>query len=186
MGSTFYFKEVIMFKVKNWIVLTNAANFISMHSSNRDLVNFIDNSPIQITRIDSDGTIRQLCTEDGREVDFTITRTEQQCFSLKDKDTPYGSFKIIITYIEDGKTIEEEGVTFVSMDHNSIEYKYNRKKLGFIKYKGEVKLNIDDLKQITISTPENERVYHIENGVIVREHIMYDHERKFKRFKLGN
>lgn len=175
-----------MFKLHSWIVLTDEERFISMHNSNRDLVSIIGDNPIKVTRVDSDGNIRAISFEDGHEIDFTITVTEQRFFCLRDKSTTYGSFKIILTYIEDGKTIEEEGVTFVSMDHNSIEYKYNRKKLGFIKYKGEVKLNIDELKQITISTPENERVYHIENGVIVREHIMYDHERKFKHFKLGN
>ncbi|AMM44070.1 hypothetical protein FDG95_gp472 [Pectobacterium phage vB_PcaM_CBB] len=175
-----------MFKVGNWIVLTLEDAFNRCHAQNRDITNIIRDTPIKVLRLDSDGDIREWCTPSGVRHSMTITTREQLFFTLHDSSSEYGSFKIILTYIEDGKTIEEEGVTFVSMDHNSIEYKYNRKKLGFIKYKGEVKLNIDELKQITISTPENERVYHIENGVIVREHIMYDHERKFKRFKLGN
>lgn len=176
-----------MFKLNDWIILENEDEFISKHSSNISMARLIRGIPIKIKRIDSDGNIRLFCTENGQNHDFSITRSEQSCFILhNDNNSSYGSFKVILTYIEDGKTIEEDGVTYVSMNHNSIEYKYNRKKLGFIKYKGEVQLKIDELKQITISTPENERVYHIENGVVVREHIMYDAERTFKRFKLGN
>lgn len=175
-----------MFKVNDWIILDNEELFNKIHGSNRDLSNTIRDIPVKVTRTDSDGDVRSIVTEYDKSIDFTITKHEQRCFRLHEKSTAAGSFKVILTYIEDGKTIEEDGVTFVSMDHNSIEYKFNRKKLGFIKYKGEVKLKIDELKQITISTPDSERVYHIDKGVIVREHIMYDEERKFKRFKLGN
>ncbi len=175
-----------MFKVNDWIILEDKDTFASMHHSNRDILATLHNTRLQVVRIDNDGDIRSVRMESGKQLDFPITTREQQCFRLHSKSTKHGSFKIILTYIEDGKTIEEEGVTFIDIDANTVEYKYNRKKLGFIKYCGEVKLKINELKQITISTPDNERVYHIDKGVIVREHIMYDEERKFKRFKLGD
>lgn len=182
-----------MLKVNDYIKLNNAQHFISLHSSNLTYVEQFGQRPVRIVRMDNDGTIRVVRSdEDDYNYDFTITANEfRRCFSVVSPsenydESGYGKFKIIITYIEDGKTIEEEGVTSIVIDESTVEYKFNRKKLGFIKYCGEVKLEIKDLKQITISSNTNEKVYHIQDGVIVREHIIYDDERKFKSFKLGN
>ena len=181
-----------MFKENDYIKLHNAQNFVSKHSSNLTYVQRYGQRPVRIVSMDNDGVIRIVRHDDDEfSFEFTITRSEQSCFRLvsqsdMDDESEYGKFKIIITYNEDGKTIEEEGVTSISIDSTSVEYKFNRKRLGFIKYMGEVKLEIKDLKQITISSHLNEKVYHIQNGVIVREHIIYDDERKFKTFKIGN
>lgn len=175
-----------MFKLNDWIILEDESAFVRMHHQNAEIAKEIRGIPLKVVKVDAEGDIRQLQSKDGKLFGYGIYRREQrECFRAYEK-MEFGEFKIILTYIEDGKTIEEEGVTSITMTHETVEYKYNRKKLGFIKYKGEVKLKIDELKQITISTPLNERVYHIENGVIIREHIMYDVDRKFKYFKIGD
>ena len=176
-----------MFKVNDWIILVNEERFITMHSNNVDIIKKIRGLPLRIKRISSDGDVQSYVGKNGKEFDFGIFYTELvQCFEIYNENkNKHGNFKIILTYIEEGKTITEEGVNYIDVTSETVEYKYNRKKLGFLKYQGEVKLEITELKQITVSTPECERVFHIENGKIVREHIMYDNTRTFKAFKIG-
>ncbi|AFC21943.1 hypothetical protein GAP32_485 [Cronobacter phage vB_CsaM_GAP32] len=178
-----------MFDVDDWIILVNESAFVEMHNQNGDIARRIRNKKLRIVESTSDGSVRKLVDKNGDYYEVGLYARElSRCFEKTDHpdSTPkFGAFKIIITYVENGETIEEEGVTNIHITDSTVEYKYNRKKLGFLKYSGEVKLEIADLKQITISTPQNERVYHIQNGVIVREHIMYDEERKFTNFKIG-
>lgn len=178
-----------MFGKDDWIILVKESAFVEMHQQNGDIARRIRNKPLMIVDVTSDGSVRKLIDKNGNFYEVGLYARElTRCFEKTEdpNSTPkFGAFKIIITYVEDGKTIEEEGVTSIHITDSTVEYKYNRKKLGFLKYSGEVKLEIAELKQITISTPQNERVYHIQDGVIVREHIMYDEERKFKNFKIG-
>lgn len=174
-----------MFESGDWIILQDEVKFVGMHHANRDIANAIRGIPVRITTMDSDGDIRVMKDANGKEFKMGIHRNEQiHCFRKAEEPNKYGKFKIIITYIEDGKTIEEEGVTYINIEPEAVLYRYNRKRLGFMKYNGEVQLQIKDLKQITISTPDYERVFHIENGIVIREHVMYDNDRKFKGFKV--
>ncbi|AQW89027.1 hypothetical protein pEaSNUABM50_00526 [Erwinia phage pEa_SNUABM_50] len=173
------------FKTGQWIVLKDPDNFSKAHGQNEEIARAINGEAIKITVMDRDGDVRRFVNADGNQFDMGLYRAElERFFEPFDKTEVFGKFKLIITYIENGKTLEEEGVTNIELTHDTVSYKYNRKKMGFLTYKGEVSLKIDELKQITVSTPASERVFHIENGVVIREHIMYDNNRKFKKFSL--
>lgn len=183
-------KDIV--KVGDAIRLKDKELFCSLHTQNAEIASVIGNKKVLVSKVNSDGDIREIIV-DGVAREYGIYLREYVlCFELfyRDNDiisvdeSGYGSFKIIVTY-QDGKTIEEEGVTEIDIKPKSVAYMYNRKKYGFLKYSGEVALELTDLKQITISTPNAERVFHIEEGVIIREHIMYDNERKFKSYRIG-
>lgn len=173
-----------MFKKNDWIILTDPNKFLSMDDRNSNVFEQFDAVPLQIIQMNSNGAVEKFKNKSGYVFQFTVTANElKNCFSTY---TDHGNFKIIITYIEEGKTIEEEGVYYINVTDKSFEYHFNRKRMGFLKYKGEVSVELDELKQITLSTPVHERVLHIEKGVIVREHIMYDNERKFTNIRYGD
>lgn len=179
--------------VGDYIRLKDKALFCSLHSSNTEIAASIGNKKIQVSKINGSGDV-QCVILNGKSTDCGIYNREIiLCFEVIPRneehtetvdESGYGSFKIIVTY-QDGNTIEEEGVTEITIKPKSVAYTYNRKKYGFIKYSGEVALELTELKQITISTPNAERVFHIEEGVVIREHIMYDVDRKFKSFRIG-
>ena len=175
-------------KVGDIIRLVDISTFSSLHSQNREIAETFKNSTGTVAKVDSHGDIRQVIIN-GKLYGYGIYQSElMTCFEYVDDssidESGYGSFKIIITY-QDGNTIEEEGVTGIDIKPSYVGYEYNRKKFGFLKYKGEVSLELKDLKQITISTPSSERVFHIEDGIVIREHVMYDKERKFKSYRIG-
>lgn len=169
--------------VGDFIRLIDEEKFIQMHVVNSEILNVIGNSKRLVTKINSAGDI----IIQGDTSTYRIYEEEiKLCFEVIPKnDVIHGTFKIILTY-QDGNTIEEEGVTSIEITSTSVSYTYNRKKLGFIKYSGEISLELKDLKQITFSTQKSEHVFHIEKGVVIREHIMYDNERKFKSFRVGD
>jgi hypothetical protein len=184
---------VINVNIGDYIRLRDESLFCSMHSQNIEIASIIKNNKIMVSRINDSWDVRGFICN-GKSYEYGIYHRELvTCFELCSDDnnnievdeSGYGSFKIIVTY-QDGNTIEEEGVTNITIKPTSVSYKFNRKKYGFIKYSGEVALELTDLKQITISIPSYERVFHIENGVIIREHLMYDTERKFKSFSVGS
>ncbi|SOK58772.1 hypothetical protein [Yersinia phage fHe-Yen9-04] len=177
-----------MFKKGDWVELVDVEGFKNSHNQNKELIEAMKGFPIQLTNFTINGDVDQLKTYDGNTSLIGIYERELiRYFKLIKSHSEFGSFKLIITYIENGKTIEEEGVNYIQLSNEQVSYTFNRKKLGFITYKGEITLKIDDLKQITISTPQYERVFHIENGKVIREHIMYDNERTFNSFSLqGN
>lgn len=177
--------------IGDYIILKDKSLFVSLHSQNEDIAKVIKNDKALITNIDSEGDVREIKVN-GKLIKVGIYAREiVSCFDVIPRDnnihnvdnSEYGSFKIIITYTN-GNTIEEEGITAISVKPKSVGYVYNRKKFGFMKYSGEVILELAELKQITVSTPASERVFHIENGIIIREHIMYDDNRTFKSFSI--
>jgi len=182
-------------KVGDSIRLKDKELFRAMHTQNSDIAAIIRDKKLIVSKVDADGAVREFIL-DGKQQQVGIYHREiLLCFEVIPRsssdqnedsidESGYGAFKIIVTY-QDGNTIEEEGVTEITIKPKSVAYTYNRKKFGFIKYAGEVALELKDLKQITISTPKAERVFHIEEGVVIREHIMYDHERTFKSFRVG-
>ncbi|UYE98929.1 hypothetical protein XbC2_534 [Xanthomonas phage XbC2] len=182
-------------KIGDQIRLKDKNLFCALHTQNTDIAKVIRDKKLLVSKVDSDGAVREIIL-DGQQQQLgiyareillcfeVIPRSSEDANETSVDESGYGSFKIIVTY-QDGKTIEEEGVTDITIKPKSVAYMYNRKKYGFIKYSGEVALELTDLKQITISTPNAERVFHIEEGVIIREHIMYDNERKFKSFRIG-
>lgn len=173
-----------MFKKNDWIILTSPDRLMEMDRLNINLIEQFSETPLRIITMSSNGAATKFTTIQNKTFDFTITSDElKTCFSPY---TEFGDFKIIITYIEEGKTIEEEGIHYININNTSIEYRFNRKRMGFLKYKGEISLELKELKQITLSTPLHEKVLHIENGIIVREHVLYDTERKFTNIQYGN
>lgn len=172
--------------------LTDPNGFITAHSANHNIYNFIKkHSPIDYVvtvYMNSSGHFREWrCGNVTTEA--ALTNTELSLYFTEISDASefvpppqskiVGEMKIILTY-NDGKTLEEEGVYFIDLTDAAVTYKYNRKKLGFLKYNGEVSLLINELKQITINSEESTTVLHIEEGIVQREHVMYDDERKFK------
>jgi len=173
-----------MFKKNDWIILTSPGRFVDMDRRNADVIEQFEDTPLRILTMGTNGAATKFTTKQNKTFEFTVTGDElKTCFSPY---TEFGDFKIIITYIEEGKTIEEEGIYYININSSSVEYRFNRKRMGFLKYKGEVSLELKELKQITLSTPLHEKVLHIENGVIVREHVLYDTDRKFTNIQYGN
>lgn len=177
-----------MFNVNDWIIIEDIQGFINEFESNRRLLENIGHQKIKILALNSNGGCVTILAN-GLVKSVHITRTELvQYFKLVSSEEPNTTqstkFSIILTYIENDKTLSEEGVFDINLTHDTITYKYNRKKLGFLTYKGEVALKIDELKQITINSDDSSRVFHIENGIVVRQHVMYDGDRKFKSFNL--
>jgi hypothetical protein len=177
--------------IGDYIILKDKNLFVSLHSQNEDIAKILKKYKALVTNIDSTGNVREIKVNGKIESVGIYSSEIKTCFDVIPRDnnihnindTEYGSFKIIITYTN-GDTIEEEGITSISVKPKSVGYVYNRKKFGFMKYSGEVILELKELKQITVSTPASERVFHIENGIIIREHIMYDDNRTFKSFAI--
>lgn len=180
----------------DFVRLKDKALFCALHDKNIDISALIGNKKIMVSNVDEYGNIEEIILFGIPHKIGIGNREIRLCFEIIPRssedidnieyvdDAGYGSFKIIITH-QDGNTIEEEGVTEIKIKPKSVSYIYNRKKYGFIKYSGEIALELTDLKQITISTPNSERVFHLENGIVIREHIIYDNERKFKSFRVG-
>lgn len=187
----------------NFIKLYNKQAFIDNHQSNKAISLQLGDEVWRIMDFNSSSSIvnRLQHSETGEQIFVSISNTELVRYfqiertmdckwmqpnqrTSEEDNRKYGKFKIIVTYIEENTTIEEEGVTYIKIEENSVLYRYNRKRLGFMKYNGEVQLSTEELKQITISTPDYDRVLHIEKGIVIREHIMYNEEKKFKGLRV--
>lgn len=161
------------FKTGQFIVLSDPDNFIKEHLTNIYIKSAIDDEPIKITCMNLRGDVEQFVNCDGDVFDELISVHElEKYFQLVDKDETLGKLTVLLTHVDNSTTLEE-GVTKIDITKDTVSYQSEHNKNRFLTYKVVASLKIDTLQSIIISTNGNERVFDIENGVVVREHVMY-------------
>ncbi len=185
------------FSVGDWIYIRDMRGWLSSHTSNHAITNKFRGLPVKILDIRPTGEIKSVqlqnpsekydCIISFKESELYFSKCRKDGSSLDTASTENSevNVKVVYTYIEDTQTFSEEDIFWLDVSSTSVKYKFSRKKLGFIKYSGEGEISFAELKQITIESTDNVNVLHIENGVVVREHVLYNNEKKFNGFTIG-